>query len=338
VSISAEPDDLERMRALVVAVMHGQPLRDAPSAELLQTNHLAPIAYRMGVAACRNEYAASMIVADRRRRTLAEVIETFAKRRIEIALIKGCSFIGNIYPDPAERPMHDQDVLVRVERLDEAMRCMLDIGFERVGFTAKLSGFYHAQVFRRGDMMFELHRHIMQMHRTRLPIDDLWQRSILDPQGSGARRLDRVDELLICALHIARHELAVPAINYLDVWRLRQRFTEEQRALLDERAREYRVERSIAAVFSMTDHLAAGRRGVPAIGVGSTVLPTTDDVLQGVHPGRARQIAQKLLLTQGTRERLGLGFSWIAAIVDGWRRGRTFDEDMRATDISSPPR
>jgi len=326
------------MRSFVVAVMHGLPLNDPPSGDLLQTNHLGPIAYRMGLAERRNEYAASTIVAERRRRTLAEVIEALAPRGIEIALIKGCSFIGNIYPDPAERPMSDQDVLVRVEQLEDAMRIMLGLGFERVGFTRKLSDFYHAQVFRRGDMMIELHRHIMAMHRTRVPINAMWERSIPDPQGTGARRLERVDEFLICALHISRHELAVPAINYVDVWRLWQRLTAEQRDVVQSRAREYRVERAIAAVLSITRNLAAGRSERPAIGFGSSVLPTTDDVLRGLRPERGRQLAQKLLLTQGARERVGLGFTWIAAIVDGWRRGRTFDEDMRATDTSSKRR
>ena len=317
------------MRAFVAAVLTDRPIGPAPSFELLQTGMLAPIAYRRGHAATRNDYAATLIVADRRRRTLREVVSRFAAHGIELALIKGCAFVGTIYPDPAERPMNDMDVLVRKAQLPEAIRCMLALGFRRVGFDRKLSNYYHAVVFLRDDMMVELHRNIVQPYRTRIRIEDVWARSTLDPE-IGARRLERVDELLICATHVARHELAVPAINYVDVSRLWHRLTEAERRTVHTRATEWRISRAIKAVLAMTDNLAHGRRGSPDVGLGSALLPTTDDVLRGVHPARLRQIGQKLLLAQGLRELAGLGFTTVAAIVDGWRLARTFDEDTRS--------
>jgi hypothetical protein len=322
-----DPADVARMRRFISAVMRREPLpADPPSVRLLQTGHLGPTAFRMGLSERRDEYAASMVMADRRARTLREVAAHFATCGIEICLIKGSAFAGTIYPDPAERPMHDIDVLVRIERLDEAIELILGIGFRRVGFTRKLSDYYHAVVFCRGDIMFELHRSIVQRHRTQLPITSLWERSIPDPLGSGARRLDRVDDLIICALHVARHELAVPAINFVDVSRLWDRLDAREREVFHERAAAYRITRSMRAVLSMTEHLADGATGAPDVGPGSEILPSTDDVILGTKPQRGRQIAQKLLLTEGARERLGLGFAWVAAIVEGWWRGRTFDQ------------
>lgn len=315
-------DDLGRARSFVSAVLRAATPAVVPSVVLLQTNYLGPMAYRRGVTERRAEYAASLIMADRRHRTLREVTARFASRGIELVLIKGAAFAGTIYPDPAERPMHDIDVLIRIERLPEASRLLLELGFERVGFTRKLSAYYHAVVFRRGDIMFELHRNIVQRFRTRISVEALWERSTPDPLGSGARRLDPIDDLLICTLHIARHELAVPAINYVDVRRLWDRLTEDQHARLRARAADYRVTRAVEAVLQMTELLARGASAAPSVGVGSRLLLTTDDVLLGVKPRRARQIGQKLLLTEGARERLGLGFSYVAAIAEGWYRGR----------------
>ncbi len=315
------------MRALVAAVLNDRPITEPPSLYLVQTGMLAPIAYRRGLTAAKSDYAATLIVAERRRKVLEQVIRAFTADGIDIALIKGCAFVGTIYPDPAERPMNDMDVLVRKHQLPAAIEHMLALGFQRVGFARKLSDFYHAVVFLRGDVMVELHRNIVQPYRTRMRIDDAWARSTVDPDGVGERRLDRVDELLICAMHIARHELAVPAINYVDVSRLWHRLSEAERTTMAAQAGEWRISRAIAAVLMMTENLAHGRTGSPAIGPGSHVLPTTDDVLRGVQPARLRQIAQKLVLAQGTRERLGLGFTTIAAIVDGWRLARTFDAD-----------
>jgi hypothetical protein len=177
-------------------------------------------------------------------------------------------------------------------------------------------------VFLRGDIMFELHRNIVQPYRTNVRIEDVWTRSTVDATTHGIRRLDRIDELLICAVHMARHELAVPAINYVDISRLWKRLSSSEQAIARGRAEEWRVARAFAAVLAMTDNLAHARIGSPDVGPGSSILPTTDDILLGVKPQRARQIAQKLLLAQGTRERIGLGFVTIAAIVDGWWRAR----------------
>ncbi|MBL9013071.1 MAG: nucleotidyltransferase family protein, partial [Myxococcales bacterium] len=166
----------------------------------------------------------------------------------------------------------------------------------------------------RGDVMFELHRNIVQAYRTRMNLDDIWRRATLDP--SGMHRLESIDQFLLAVLHIARHELAVHAINYLDIHRLWTRLDSRARETAHTRARAWRITRSLETVLATTALLARGERGAP----GPRFLPSTDDILLGTKPPRGRQIAQKLWLTEGTRERLGLGFAWAGAIVEGWWR------------------
>lgn len=310
------------MRAFVASVLGGARATEPPPAALIERGHLGPLAYRLGVAAFRDEYAASVIMAERRRALLGEMIRAFARDGLRAALIKGSAFVGTIYPDPAERPMNDIDLLVPRTQLPAAMRAMLALGFERVGLSRKLSGYYHAIAFARAGMMVELHRNIVGHGRTGIRIGEVWRRAVPDPLGSGADRLEPLDELLICAVHIARHELAVPVINYVDVARLWARLDEPARLAFRARARVYRVERACAAVLAMTELLARGERGAPDIGPGSAILPTTDDVLRGGRPRRLRQIGQKLLLVEGPRELVGLAIAYGTALADGLRRGR----------------
>jgi hypothetical protein len=236
-------------------------------------------------------------------------------------MLKGIAYAGTIYPDPAERPMNDIDLLVPVGQLPDAMRSMADIGFVRGGAPRNLSSYYHEVFFSRGDMLVELHRSIVQRGRTRIPLDEIWQRAALDPRAHGALRLDPVDDFLFCVLHIARSELAVPVLNYVDVARLWPRLDPASRAQFHDRAHDFRVARAVAAVLSMTDLLRTGNPGRPAV-PGGRLLPASDDILLASRPRRLPQITQKLVLTEGPREVLGLGFAYARSTFDGWWRRR----------------
>jgi len=316
------PAELARMRAFVAAVM-----ADAssgvgdPPAELVAKNHLGPIAYRMGVNSFRDEYAASAIMAHRRAALLGEITAALVARGVRVALVKGIAYAGTIYPDPAERPMHDIDLLVPQRQLPEAMREMATLEFARIGHRRRRSTYYHAIELARSGLRIELHRSMVQHFRTSVRMGDIWRRARPQPDAGGAERLDPVDDLLLCMLHIARHELAVPVLNYVDVIRLWNRLDAASRELLARRASEYRVARALSAVRSMTDLLAEGRQGRPAVR-GGTLLPSSDEILAGQSPARLRQIGCKLILSEGVREGLGLGLAWATVMVDGWRRDR----------------
>ncbi len=315
--------DPESIRAFVAAILQRTKLPPTPpSLELVKRGHLGPLAYRLGVGALRDEYAASLVMASRRARVIREVATAFATSNIRCALIKGAAYAGTLYADPAERPMQDVDLLVPRLQLADAVRCMLDLGFTRVGMARKLSGYYHAIVFARGGLMVELHRNIVQVYRTNLRVGELWRRAIEDDRGSGALRLELVDELLICALHIARHELAVPLINYVDIVRLWDALSEDERRTAHERASRYRIARAVDAVLAMTALLRSGLAGKPRLSWIGSILPSTDDVLVGVRPSRLRQIGQKLFLVQGVRELVGLAYVYGSAFIQGELRVR----------------
>lgn len=318
--------DLAGMRAFVAAVMRGEKTAIEPPAELVARNHLGPIAYRLGASRFRGEYAASAIMAARRAALLAEVTASLFARRVRVALVKGIAYAGTIYPDPAERPMHDIDLVVPRRDLPEAMRCMAALEFARIGRRRRRSSYYHAIELARGGLRIELHRSMVQHYRTSVRMGDVWRRARPDPAAHGAERLDPVDDLLLCMLHIARHELAVPALNYVDVIRLWDRLDAGARDQLARRASEYRVARAVSAVRSMTEFLAEGKQGRPAVR-GGTLLPSSDEILALESPARLRQIGCKMVLSEGIREGLGLGLAWATELVDGWRRDRQHEPE-----------
>lgn len=313
--------DLVRMRAFVAAVMGGFRMSAAPPADLVRRNHLGPIAYRMGMTEFRAEYAAASIVAARRVTLVREIAGALRARGVRLALAKGIAFAGRLYPDPAERPMNDIDLLVPRPMLPEAIRAMQELGFTRVGRARGLSGHYHAVEFARGDMMVELHRGIVQHQRANIRMGDVWKRSTVDPAMGGAERLDPVDDLLFAAVHIARNDLSVPVLAYVDVARLWDRLGQPEKGRLARRAAWFRVRRALHVVLSLTDLLRSATAGRPATR-GGHLLPSTDEVLLGARAPRLLQIGHKLLLMDGPRDVVGLGFAWSSALVDGMLRGR----------------
>lgn len=316
--------DLARMRALVAAAMRGERATEAPPAELVRRGHLGPLAYKMGLAEHRAEYAASAIMAERRAALLREVLAAMRECGVRVARIKGIALAGTLYPDPAERPMQDVDLLVWRPHISRAMRCMTSLGFEPVGSARRLSGYYHALTYTRDGMMIDLHRDIVQHGRSGLWVGDLWWRAQPAAGADLVERLDPVDQLLLCALHAARHELLVPALSYVDLARLCRQVGDRGRAELLERARMYRLSSAVAAVLAVTDELAAAARPVPP---GrrrwrQRLLPGSDEILSQREPGRPLQLARKVALADAPADVVGLAAAYGRSALQGWLRSR----------------
>lgn len=276
-------------------------LDDALPDPLVRRHFLAPLAYRAGIERFRRDHVASALVAELRARGLREVAGALASAGIPVALLKGVAYLGRVYADPAERPMSDIDLLVPAAAHDQAARVLRRLGFWRVGSPRQRSRLHHAVGYKRKGASIDLHRSIIQPWRSRVDVNDLWQRSV--PVGddawglSGLRRLDPVDELVIHLAHIARHELMVPAINYIDAARLLRRV---DRAAVLARARGFRLGRAAAAALAMTDALTHGRR------LDRRVLPSVREVLAYQPVWRPLQCLRKALLVEGAPELAGL--------------------------------
>jgi hypothetical protein len=118
--------------------------------------------------------------------------------------------------------------------------------------------------------------------------------------------------------HIARHELGVPAINYVDAVRLLPAAGgagSDGVARVLARAQRFRVHRGVAVALAMS--LALGPVGdlqasLDVCGITSgfsrfgVLMASVREILADRRPPRALQLVRKALLVDGPRELLGL--------------------------------
>lgn len=301
------------------------PAADAPAGpelaildRLVRRHMLAPLAYRAGLARFHRDYVASALLAELRAHGLREAGDALAAEGIPAAVIKGAAYLGRIYEDPAERPMSDVDLLVPPALHARAERVLRRLGFWRVGSPRQQSRLHHAVGYKRKGASIDLHRSIVQPWRSRVDVAALWQRAA--PGADGFWRLDPVDEAVIHLGHIARHELMVPVINYVDAARLLDRV---DRAAIEDRARAFRLGRGVRAALAMTDAIARGGPSTApdtapddASGTPRTprVMPSVEEVFAYGRVWRPLQCLRKALLVDGPRELVGLA---AVAVYDG---------------------
>jgi Uncharacterised nucleotidyltransferase len=73
--------------------------------------------------------------AVRARRTLQQVAGALTARAIPFVVLKGSVLAEQVYGDPARRPFYDVDVLVPIDRLDDAETALIALGY-RFGLPA----------------------------------------------------------------------------------------------------------------------------------------------------------------------------------------------------------
>ncbi|MEM9491970.1 MAG: nucleotidyltransferase family protein, partial [Myxococcota bacterium] len=188
---------------------------------LVRRHFLTPLAYRAGVSRFRSDFVASSLLAEIRAQTLAEVLAALAESAIPVILLKGIAYARTLYSEPAERPMSDIDLLVPPGAHRRAGEILRRLGYWVAGSNQQRSPLHHAVCYKRRSAAIDLHRSMVQPWRSRIDIAGLWQRSRPAPDRSEpCRRLERVDEVVLHLAHIARHELHVPIINYVDAARM----------------------------------------------------------------------------------------------------------------------
>jgi hypothetical protein len=278
--------------------MRGEAIDDheaAPGAELIRWQSLGPLAFVAGAQQFRADYAVQVFEAENRLALAREVASAFAAERIEVVLIKGISYSGDLYPDRALRPMGDIDLLVRPEDRARGFRILEELGFVD-GTTGGATELHHAwQLSRSADRRsVDLHRNIVQPWRSAIDLDEVWARAEPATDVPGARRLSRIDQVLFHWAHVARHELWVGLTGYVDSIRLVDRLSERERASLWERARRYQLYRGCRAAWAMTRALEnAAESSLPAWG---RALPSRREVLSGKPPARPIQLVRKAIL------------------------------------------
>ena len=269
---------------------------------------LGPLAHRAGWPGFRGDHAASAIQSDRRAEILAEAVGVLHMAGIPVLLLKGVAYAGTLYAEAALRPMSDIDLMVSATSYGTAITVLGRLGYWHAGTPDQLSAPNHGFSLKRKDGSLDIHRHITHAGRTSIDLTALW-RDARPTALPGAVRASAPHEYLIHITHMARHELAVPAINVVDAALLRAAAHGGSTCDLDGLADRWRIGRGHRAVVRLLDELSLGHSRND-----SRILPALDEILDGRRPGRLLQIARKVALTDDLRG--------VAALVSATVRGR----------------
>lgn len=272
---------------------------------------LAPLAFKRGVTTCRGDYATTALLADLAQSRLNEVVDALTGRGVDVALLKGVAYAGDLYDDPGVRPMADIDLLVRPHQRHTANEVMAELGYR----GAAASRFHHATMFQRGEHeVFDIHDSIVSGWRSRINLLAVWQRA--ERNDAGYWRLEIIDEALFHFVNMARTAMLDPMIHYIDAARLLRRLDDDGIDELRRRAREYRVARAVNAGLYLTDCIVLDclKRAAP----GWLPAHWLDDIIAGEQIAGLELVRRKLVLADGTRERAGHVVQWLLEQPARW--------------------
>jgi len=190
---------------------------------------------------------------------LAAILDAFRDSAVPVAVLKGPILAAHAYPDPVMRPMSDLDLLVPRDRLAQAERILLDLGYGpeapwRQNIAAsciaseELPAFYKA-----GATQIDVHWAIVDPRSPfSVAADGLWDRLVpAQMAGRSALTLAPEDFLLhLCAHAAYAHGFEAPLRCFCDVaWFIHGRALDWDTVVA--RALEWRVERLAYAVIAV---------------------------------------------------------------------------------------
>jgi hypothetical protein len=152
--------------------------------------------------------------------------------------------------------MGDVDILVPRERMGDVAGRLAAAGVAEkdTGPVTTLPSYY-ARTFQVDGVGLDVHHSFVQRTRNRVDYAALWARRVPLPDlGPGAARLDDVDAIVQHAVALAKDELRVPLIRYVDLW-LMMRARSDAGAAAAARAREWGVERALYGALRLAGRL-----------------------------------------------------------------------------------
>jgi Uncharacterised nucleotidyltransferase len=282
---------------LVARLLRGEPAEYDPAlpAGRVRRHLLAPLAFHSGLGEFRNDFIAAALHAERRNAFLAEVVTTCRRASIPVMRLKGISYAGTIYPEPALRPMTDIDLLVPAARFGDASLALVNLGYRDEGKRNQQSAANHAVTFRRAESAIDLHRSMVQRGRMSLDIEAIW-RDARDLEDGTVRPAPQ-HEYLIHIAHMARQEFAIPLIAFVDAARLTDA---AGIGILDALSRLWRLHRAHQIVQNYIELFMFRLSSRPVL------FPGNAELLAGNLPPRWLQVARKFAIHDGPRDWLTL--------------------------------
>jgi hypothetical protein len=113
------------------------------------------------------------------RRALVSVAAALAKRGIPVLAVKGVVTSGWLYRDPSERPLTDLDIRVRPRDFTAVVRACASEGWQ----LERRLWSYRTLMIGVDEITVDVESHVGPPGATSLPVDRLFDRASLDPEG-----------------------------------------------------------------------------------------------------------------------------------------------------------
>jgi hypothetical protein len=151
----------------------------------------------------RKEFLAAVRMAELRREQAAELLGTLAGKSISVMPLKGLWLAEHVYEEPAVRPMHDLDILVKKQEQGTAVDVLQQLGYQEVGRgDAKHRFFQHPS----WPLPVELHVRVDNEVQGGLDPDSIWENATPSTTAGQPCLAPSLDDLiLILTSHILIH-------------------------------------------------------------------------------------------------------------------------------------
>jgi hypothetical protein len=194
------------------------------------------------------------------RARLAVVLRRLQKADVPVIVLKGAVLAEEVYSTPGLRPMSDIDLLVPVDRLEDARATLLGLVYHSAA-SGPVTGHHHLPRFRkRGSLPIEVHWTPFPTERTvRKQLDDIWS-SARPVTVAGMDVLSLAPEHLLhhLCLHAAySHRLWISLLHLHDLAAVAERFPDLDRDRLAAISREADSDRFVHVALMLA------RRGFP---------------------------------------------------------------------------
>ena len=249
--------DVDALFTLVRKLARREPVTDVAAPKwLVQRHGLAAMAARAGATSYREDLARATLEWARIERELVPIVSAFVDAGVRVAPIKGAAYAKSLYGAPAERPMGDVDLLVRLPDRAQARGVLAKLGFT----PAAAPALHHAEAWTHGDFALDLHWNIIAPGRSRIDLDALWSRTS-PAWPAGAERLESSDALVFHLVHFSRNRLRLPLMNVVDTARLCEH---GDATIAIKRARSWGLGRGAELALRFCTSILEERTGRPA--------------------------------------------------------------------------
>lgn len=181
---------------------------------------------------------------------LAKVAAALAAARLPAIVLKGAMLAGQVYEQPALRPLADLDVLVRRESVTQVLAVLNECGYqhELSDTTSDLALSVESEMTlqsrTRLGVAVDLHWSLFNVpfYRQALPMDWFWESARPMPGYPGALMLGPEALLLHLTAHLALHHLGEGVLWLCDIAEVLRRYRSEiDWTLVVERARAFHL-------------------------------------------------------------------------------------------------